>query len=41
MKILITGKNSYIGTSVKEWINKHHPDFKVETISLRNVDLIS
>jgi nucleoside-diphosphate-sugar epimerase len=41
MKILITGKHSYIGTSVKEWINKHHPDFKVETISLRNVDLDS
>jgi nucleoside-diphosphate-sugar epimerase len=41
MNILITGKHSYIGTSVKEWITKHHPDFKVETISLRNVDLDS
>jgi nucleoside-diphosphate-sugar epimerase len=36
---IITGKHSYIGTSVKEWINNFHPDFKVETISLRNVDI--
>jgi nucleoside-diphosphate-sugar epimerase len=39
MKILITGKNSYIGNSVKAWLNEKEPSFKVEEISLRNVDL--
>ena len=39
MRILITGKNSYIGNSVKAWLNEKEPSFKVEEISLRNVDL--
>jgi nucleoside-diphosphate-sugar epimerase len=39
MKILITGKNSYIGNSVKVWLNIKEPTFKVEEYSLRNIDL--
>jgi nucleoside-diphosphate-sugar epimerase len=39
MKILITGKNSYIGNSVKAWLNDKEPSFIVEEISLRNVEL--
>jgi UDP-glucose 4-epimerase len=39
MRILITGKNSYIGNSVKALLNVKEPSFKVEEISLRNVDL--
>ena len=39
MRILITGKNSYIGNSVKAWLNKEEPSFKIEEISLRNLDL--
>lgn len=39
MRILITSKNSYIGNSVKAWLNEKEPSFKVEEISLRNVEL--
>ena len=39
MRILITGKNSYIGSSVKAWLNEKNPSFKVDEISLRNIDL--
>ena len=39
MRILITGKNSYIGNSVKAWLNEKEPSFNVEEISLRNIDL--
>ena len=39
MRILITGKNSYIGNSVKAWLNEKEPLFIVEEISLRNLDL--
>ena len=39
MRILITGKNSYIGNSVKAWLNKKESSFIVEEISLRNVEL--
>jgi UDP-glucose 4-epimerase len=39
MKILITGKNSYIGNSFLEWVMKHEPQFEVDKISLRNIDL--
>jgi UDP-glucose 4-epimerase len=39
MRILITGKNSYIGNSVRAWLNEKEPSFSVEEISLRNVDL--
>jgi UDP-glucose 4-epimerase len=39
MRILITGKNSYIGNSVKAWLNDKEPSFLVDDMSLRNVDL--
>jgi UDP-glucose 4-epimerase len=39
MRILITGKNSYIGNSVKAWLIEKEPSFIVEEISLRNVAL--
>lgn len=39
MRILITGKKSYIGNSVKTWLNKKEPTFVVHEISLRNIDL--
>jgi len=39
MRILITGKNSYIGNSVKTWLNEKEPSFIVDEISLRNIDL--
>ena len=35
-KILITGVNSYIGTSVKNWLNKFPDMYYVETISVRD-----
>ena len=41
MKILITGKSSYIGNSVKSWLNKTEPHFLVHEISLRNIELSS
>ncbi len=34
MKILITGKNSYIGNQFMDWVRKE-PDFEVTSISLR------
>lgn len=33
-KVLITGKNSYIGTSVENWLNKEPSKYKVETIDM-------
>jgi len=38
MRMLVTGKNSYIGSSVKTWLNEKEP-FLVDEISLRNIDL--
>lgn len=35
-KILITGKNSYIGTSIEKWLEKHPDKYKIDTISLRD-----
>lgn len=35
-KILIAGKNSYVGTSFKEWVSQFTSEYKVDTISLRN-----
>ncbi|SFQ27364.1 UDP-glucose 4-epimerase [Desemzia incerta] len=37
-KILITGKNSYVGNSVEKWLLKEPDDYKVDKISLRNDD---
>jgi UDP-glucose 4-epimerase len=41
MKILITGKNSYIGNSVKNCLNEQHPSFIIDEISLRKINLNS
>lgn len=35
-KILITGKNSYIGTSLGNWLNKEPSKYKVDSIDLKN-----
>lgn len=40
-KILITGKNSYIGTSVKNWLLKTPDQYEVDTVDLRNPDWVS
>lgn len=41
-KILITGENSYIGNSLKNWIIKNHFNkVNVQTISLRNEEWIN
>lgn len=34
-KILITGKNSYIGTSIEKWLAKSPDKYEVESISVR------
>jgi UDP-glucose 4-epimerase len=39
MKILITGKHSYIGNSFKAWINQKDPSFYVDEMSLKNINL--
>jgi UDP-glucose 4-epimerase len=41
MKVLITGKNSYIGSSVKAYIEKQDSSIDMTEISLRNIDLNS
>src|SRR5690625_4141421 len=35
-RILITGKNSYVGNSFEKWIQKYPNDYQVEKISLRD-----
>lgn len=35
-KILITGVNSYVGSSFKEWLSKYPEGYRVDTISLRD-----
>ena len=35
-KILITGKNSYVGTSLEKWLGKHPDRYSIDSISLRN-----
>lgn len=35
-KILITGKNSYIGTSFKNWLAKEPENYQVDTVGTRN-----
>lgn len=35
-KILITGANSYIGTSFERWISQYSEDYFVETVNTRN-----
>ena len=36
MKILITGKNSYIGMSFEKWLNQWPGTYQVDTICLIN-----
>ena len=36
MRILITGKNSYVGLSLKAWLSKWPSKYNVETISLKS-----
>jgi nucleoside-diphosphate-sugar epimerase len=36
MKILITGKNSYIGMSFEKWLNQWPDVYQVDTICLIN-----
>lgn len=35
-KILITGKNSYVGTSLEKWLGNYPDRYSIELISLRN-----
>lgn len=37
-RILITGKNSYIGTSFEKWMKKYGNQYQIDTIDLRNND---
>lgn len=37
-RILITGKNSYVGNSFAEWVSKYPEKYEVEKISLRTDD---
>lgn len=34
MKILITGANSYIGTSVEKWLRDKEPDYVIDTLDM-------
>ena len=36
-RILITGENSYVGTSFKTWIEQYKDYYQIETISVRAV----
>lgn len=35
-KILITGKNSYVGMSLEKWLRNHSNRYSIDSISLRN-----
>ncbi|MFL2095840.1 NAD-dependent epimerase/dehydratase family protein [Marinilactibacillus psychrotolerans] len=35
-KILITGKNSYVGKSLEKWLENHPDRYSIDSISLRN-----
>ena len=37
-RVLITGENSYIGTSVEKWLLKEPETFQVDTISVKGDD---
>lgn len=40
-KILITGANSYIGTSFETWVNEWPNEYKVDTLDVKDVDWIN
>ncbi|GAE28184.1 UDP-glucose 4-epimerase [Halalkalibacter wakoensis JCM 9140] len=35
-KILITGKNSYVGMNLEKWLGNHSDRYSIDSISLRN-----
>lgn len=35
-KILVTGKNSYVGSSIKNWLLKSSDNYKIDTIDMEN-----
>ena len=35
-KVLITGKNSYVGTSLEKWLGNYPARYSIISISLRN-----
>ena len=35
-KVLITGKNSYIGTSLENWLMREHDKYKVDTVDMKD-----
>ncbi len=35
-RILITGKNSYIGTSLENWMAKEHDEYKVDSVDMKD-----
>jgi len=35
-KVLITGANSYVGTSLEAWLNKYYENYSVDTIDMKN-----
>lgn len=37
-KILITGKNSYIGNSLVRWLGYYHNRYFIDSISLKSDD---
>ena len=37
-KILVTGKNSYIGTSFEKWLAKNPDEYQVDTVGTRNAE---
>src|SRR5690625_175594 len=37
-RILITGKNSYVGNRLEEWLSQYPKDYEVHKISVRNDD---
>ena len=39
MKVLITGKNSYIENSVKSWLENKESGYHIDTISLKDKNL--
>jgi len=40
-KILITGANSYIGTSIEKWLLQYSENYKVDTISVKGNDWLN
>lgn len=36
MKILITGKDSYIGTSFEKWVAEYNPEWKIDTVDTKS-----